>query len=231
MTAWLTGIEVASRIRDRLPDAVAAANAAWVEVTPDALLDVCRFLRDESSLSMEQATDLSSVDWQDYFEVVYHLQSITTNQAMTLKCRPPSYDDPVVPSVFSVWQGAWLQELEVYDLMGIRFDGHPNLHRLFLWDGFQGWPLRKEFLQINRGQYSPGLPHFPKEGGDRGILNGPNWSQLPNAGLPPGDEVPPEWAGATAAWGALPSPQASEDHNSQVPNSAPPSLEGRGPGG
>lgn len=181
MTRWLTGIEVADRIRERFPDAVAEANAVWVQVSAASLIDVCRFLRDDAALSMEQATNVTSVDWLDYFEVVYHLQSITTNQLMTLKCRPPDYADPVVPSVTSVWQGAWLQEMEVYDLMGIRFQGHPNLRRLFLWEGFAGWPLRKEFLQIGRGRFSPGLPHFPKEGGEAGVLDGPNWADQPGA--------------------------------------------------
>lgn len=202
MTRWLTGTEVADRIRESFPDAVAAANAVRVEVTPASLVEVCRFLRDDPALALEQATNVTSVDWEDYFEVVYHLQSITTNQIMTLKCRPPDRDDPILPSVSSVWQGAWLQEMEIYDLMGIRFAGHPNLRRLFLWEGFAGWPLRKEFLQINQGQFSPGLPHFPKEGGDRGVLVGPNWTQHPGAGLPPGQGTPSAWSGtAVAGWG------------------------------
>lgn len=182
MTRWLTGTEVAGRIAEQFPDAVADSNAVWVEVTPDALLDVCRYLRDDPSFALEQATDVTSVDWIDYFEVVYHLQSITTNQAMTLKCRPADREQPEIASVSAIWQGAWLQEMEIYDLMGIRFSGHPNLKRLFLWEGFQGWPLRKEFLQIGQGQFSPGLPHFPKEGGERGVLTGPNWTQHPQGG-------------------------------------------------
>lgn len=205
MTRWLTGTEVADRIREQRPDAVAAANAVWVEVTPESLLDVCRFLRDDAALAMDQATNVTSVDWEDYFEVVYHLQSITTNQIMTLKCRPPDRENPELPTVSSVWYGAWLQEMEIYDLMGIRFAGHPDLRRLFLWEGFAGWPLRKEFLQVNQGQFSPGLPHFPKEGGDRGVLSGPNWSQQPGAGLAPGEDAPAAWSGtAVAGWGAPP---------------------------
>jgi NADH-quinone oxidoreductase subunit C len=199
VTNWLAGTEIAGRIRDRFPGAVVSASAVAVQVTADQLVAVAAFLRDDPALQMEQATDVTSVDWLDYYEVVYHLQSISTNQAMTLKCRPPDRADPVVPTVAPVWQGAWLQELEIYDLMGIRFDGHPNLHRLFLWEGFAGWPLRKEFLQINQGQYSPGLPHFPKQGAEHGILSGPNWTQLPGAGLAAGDEVPAEWTGASEA--------------------------------
>jgi NADH-quinone oxidoreductase subunit C len=211
MTTWLTGVEVGGRIRERFPEAVAAANAVWVEVTPDSLLDVCAFLRDDPALQMEQATNVTSVDMLDYFEVVYHLQSISTNQAMTLKCRPPEREDPIIPSVSGVWQGAWLQEMEIYDLMGIRFEGHPNLRRLFLWEGFRGWPLRKDFLQINQGQYSPGLPHFPKEGGERGILTGPQWTEHPNAGLAPGDRAE-DWAGtAVAGWGNLPATRENGD--------------------
>lgn len=232
MTQWLTGIEVSSRIRDRFPDAVRAANAVWVEVAPDSLVDVCRFLRDDDELSMEQATNVTSVDWIEYYEVVYHLQSITRNQAMALKCRPPDRQDPIVDSVTSVWQGVWLQEMEIYDLMGIRFDGHPNLRRLFLWEGFHGWPLRKEFLQINQGQYSPGLPHFPKQGGEAGVLTGPQWTQLPGAGLAPGDEVPAEWSGSIVGWGT-PRPPTEENGSldQPSPDSTPPSLEGRGTGG
>jgi NADH-quinone oxidoreductase subunit C len=195
MTRWLTGIEVAARVRERFPEAVAAANAVWLEVTPAALVEVARFLRDDPELALDQATNVTSVDWIDYFEVVYHLQSITRNQIMTLKCRPESREEPEIPSVSAIWQGAWLQEMEVYDMMGIRFAGHPNLRRLFLWEGFAGWPLRKDFLQVGQGTYSPGLPHFPKEGGEAGVLNGPNWARQPGA-VPlgrragePGDEA------------------------------------------
>jgi|SRR5215203_5858665 len=211
MTNWLTGNEVAGRLREALPGAVVAANAVAVEVAPERLVEVARFLRDDGALQMEQATNVTSVDWIEYYEVVYHLQSISTNQAMTLKCRPAERENPEVPSLWTVWMGAWLQELEIYDLMGIRFTDHPNLRRLFLWEGFQGWPLRKEFLQINQGQYSPGLPHFPKEGGDHGLLVGPNWTELPGAGLAPGDEVPDEWSGAVAGWGPTRAPAQPEE--------------------
>jgi NADH-quinone oxidoreductase subunit C len=196
MTTNLTGIEVAARLREQFPDAVREANAVWVEVAPERLLDVCRFLRDDPGLMLEQATNVTSVDWIDYFEVVYHLQSISTNQIMALKCRPADREDPIVPSVSGIWQGAWLQEMEIYDLMGIRFEGHPDLRRLFLWEGFDGWPLRKEFLQIGQGRFSPGLPHFPKEGGDAGLLNGPNWAPQPGA-----EPLGARQGGDVAAWG------------------------------
>lgn len=177
MTLWLSGNDIARTIRARFPDAVVDANPVWVEVTPAALVEVARFLRDDPDLSLEMATNVTAVDWEQYFEVVYHLQSITKNQIVTLKVRVHDRETPEVPSLSSVWHGAHLQETEIYDLFGIRFAGHPNLRRLFLWEGFQGWPLRKDFLQIGQGRYNPGLPHFPKEGGGRGQISGPRWRE------------------------------------------------------
>jgi NADH-quinone oxidoreductase subunit C len=198
MTTWLPGGTVAERIRERFPDAVEAADAEAVRVKPERLLEVARFLRDDPELALEMATNVTAVDWEDYFEVVYHLQSITKNHMVTLKVRPPDYEDPEVPSVTSVWWGAHLQECEVYDLMGIKFRGHPNLRRLFLWEGFAGWPLRKSFLQVGQGAFHPGLPHFPKEGGERGVISGPRWTEqepgwrpLPSPGVRPPEERRP----------------------------------------
>lgn len=187
MTTWLAGTVMAERIRARFPDAVEQADAVAVVVTRERLVDVARFLRDNPDCAFEMATNITAVDRLDdgYFEVVYHLQSITKNQIMTLKVRTADRDDPEVPSVVAVWYGAHLQEREIYDLMGIRFTGHPNLKRMFLWEGFAGWPLRKDFLQIGQGRFHPGLPHFPKEGGDRGVLVGPRWTEQEPGWQPP----------------------------------------------
>jgi NADH-quinone oxidoreductase subunit C len=198
MSVWLSGIDAAERIRARFPDAVVESNDVWVTVQPDQAIEVGRFLRDDPGCAFEMATNVTAVDWEEYFEVVYHLQSISRNEIMTLKMRVEDRENPEVPSLTSVWYGAHLQETEIYDLFGIRFTGHPNLRRLFLWDGFAGWPLRKDFLQIGRGGFHPGLPHFPKEGGDRGVLNGPLWTEQeagwrprPTPGIrPPEDRRP-----------------------------------------
>jgi len=63
-----------------------------------------------------------------------------------LKARLYDREDPLLPSLTPIWRGADLQEREVYDLMGIKFSGHPNLKRVLLWQGFQGYPLRKDFF-------------------------------------------------------------------------------------
>jgi NADH-quinone oxidoreductase subunit C len=71
------------------------------------------------------------------------------------------HNEPSVPSVYSVWQGADLQEREVYDLMGIRFPGHPNLKRVLLWDEFEGHPLRKDFGLANQDAWRQ-MPPMPQ---------------------------------------------------------------------
>lgn len=191
MTVELAPPEVAGRLRAQFPDLALEAGPNWVTFDGNDVLRVCRFLHEDHELNFDYLVGLTCVDWLDYFEVVYHLQSLRRNHIAAIKARV-DHDTPTLPSVTGIWYGAYLQEMEVYDLMGVRFEGHPNLRRLFLWEGFSGWPLRKEFLQIGQGAYNPGLPHFPKEGGDRGVLNGPNWSAPilpPSAGTSTGGEA------------------------------------------
>jgi NADH-quinone oxidoreductase subunit C len=161
MTTWLSGPEVAERIRSAVPGAIVDIERDWVAVDRSRLLDVCSFLRHDPDLNCQFLNSLTAVDRIVHFEVVYHLSSMVKNHMMTLKTYA-DHDDPEVPSVTSIWYGARLQELETYDLMGIRFSGHPGLRRVFLWEGFAGWPLRKDFLQLPGG-LKPGLPRFPFE--------------------------------------------------------------------
>ena len=78
--------------------------------------------------------------------MVYHLTSLEHNHSLVIKTRIYERDNPGLDSVVSLWRGADLQEREIYDLMGIAFTSHPNLKRIFLWEGFEGYPLRKDYL-------------------------------------------------------------------------------------
>jgi NADH:ubiquinone oxidoreductase subunit C len=91
-------------------------------------------------------TAISAVDYVEYFELVYHLLSMRRNHKLVVKSRVFGREDLSAPSVIDVWQGADLQEREIWDLMGIRFEGHPNMKRILLWEGFPGHPLRKDFV-------------------------------------------------------------------------------------
>jgi len=157
----LEGHAVAGRLRQALPQAVTAETDEWVEVAPASVADVMRWLHDDPDLDAAQLSNLCSVDRYDHFEVVYHLQSLDQNHQIVVKARVGEHEHASLPSVYPVYKGALLQEREVYDLMGIRFEGHPDLRRMFLWEGYPGFPLRKDFLQIEG--HHPGLPRFPFE--------------------------------------------------------------------
>ena len=119
----------------RFPQAVLSveADAARSEVTlhvaAERILDLARFLHDVPDASFDHLTDICSVDYPEdrqRFEVVYHLHSLPHNRRLRVKARV-SEDDPTIASVTSIWKGAEFLEREVYDMMGIRFTGHPDL--------------------------------------------------------------------------------------------------------
>jgi len=146
MTKQLAGSEVAKRIEEQLPGAIIGHDNSAVLVEGNFILKVCRFLNQTAGLDFDYLINLTGVDYLDYLEVVYHLASLKHNHSLVLKVRCYDREQPVVPSVTSVWQGADFQEREAYDLLGIRFEGHPNMKRIFLWEGFQGHPLRRDYL-------------------------------------------------------------------------------------
>ena len=146
MTVSLSGSEVAKQIAEVLPDTVSEASDQAVVVKSDSLFEVAQYLRNSQGLDFNYLTGITAVDYYDYFELVYQLTSLQHNHSLVLKTRCYDRTKPTLPSVVSLWRGADFQEREIYDLMGISFDGHPNLKRIVLWQGFEGHPLRKDYL-------------------------------------------------------------------------------------
>lgn len=145
MTKPLIGQEVAKQIERQIPEAVFESNESWVVINPDSLLQVAQFLQTTLGLEFDYLNCITGVDYLDYFEVVYQLTSMQHNHSLVLKVRC-NRENPQVPSVVSLWRGADFQEREIYDLLGVTFVGHPNLKRIFMWEGFQGHPLRRDYL-------------------------------------------------------------------------------------
>jgi NADH-quinone oxidoreductase subunit C len=143
MTKPLSGQDVARQIGEHLPDAVTDFDEAAVFIRSESLLDVARLLKE--TLHLDYVACISAVDYFEHFELVYHLTSIKYNHSVVLKTRCYGRENPMLPSVVGLWRGADFQEREIYDLMGISFEGHPNLKRIFLWEGFEGHPLRKDY--------------------------------------------------------------------------------------
>ncbi|MCI0896446.1 MAG: NADH-quinone oxidoreductase subunit C, partial [Chloroflexi bacterium] len=127
-------------------DSVESWEGDVVWVKPSSIDRVARFLRDDTESDFQFLNSISAVDYVEYFEVVYHLTSFRRQHTAVVKSRVYGRESLSVPSVYDVWRGADFQEREVWDLMGIHFDGHPNMKRIMLWEGFDGHPLRKDYL-------------------------------------------------------------------------------------
>jgi NADH-quinone oxidoreductase subunit C len=109
--------------------------------------EACAVLRENPACPMNFLADVTALDWypaEPRFEVVYHLLSITNKERLRLKVKVDS-SSPVVESVTSVWPGANFFEREVFDLFGIRFQGHPYLRRIMMPEDWEGHPLRKDY--------------------------------------------------------------------------------------
>lgn len=149
MTKAFTGTDLAEAIQRSFPEAVVDVQPEAVVVQREAVRDICFFLRDAPDLAFDFLVSVTAVDYIDYFEVVYHLESLTHNHSGVLKAVARGRKDPWVPSVAPVWKSADFQEREMWDLLGVRCEGHPNLKRIMMWEGFPGHPLRKDFLEFD----------------------------------------------------------------------------------
>jgi NADH-quinone oxidoreductase subunit C len=145
-----TALEIAQQLRSRFGDAVSEPAEFRGEISvcvPDAkrIPEVMKLARDQ--LGFEWLLDICSVDHADAnprFEIVYHLYSQAARQYLRIKTRVGG-EKPQLPTVSGIWKTANWHEREVFDMMGIRFTGHPDLRRILMWDEYPYHPLRKEF--------------------------------------------------------------------------------------
>jgi len=134
----------------------------------ERIAEVCAFCK--TSLAFDAVLDISSID--NYEEtprwtVVYELYGYTHHQHLRLKTSV-SEEKSELPTVTPVWRGADWHEREIYDMMGIRFHGHPDLRRILMWDGYPYFPLRKDFPLAGRPTDLPDVAftrRAPLEGG------------------------------------------------------------------
>jgi len=113
-------------------------------VAREKIAEVARFLKEREDF--RYCVDVTAVDWkkrEPRFDVVYHFYSFSKNDRIRVKCG--AADGQEVPSIAGVFLAADWSERETYDMFGIRFAGHPDLRRILTWEGFNGYPLRKDF--------------------------------------------------------------------------------------
>ncbi len=156
------------RLKQQFGERITGANLQaidpWIEVSPDGLVDVCSYLRDEPDLRFNLLNCISAVDyfepdpkkaakveWQPHLEVVYHLWSLPHKTSLVVKVMLPRWKNdqpgqlPEVPTVSGVWRTADWHEREVYDLSGVEFTGHPDPRRILCPEDWVGYPLRKDY--------------------------------------------------------------------------------------
>jgi NADH-quinone oxidoreductase subunit C len=136
------------RVGDALGDLVGTGPNAAAPVAPDRLLEVATACRSDGELAFDCLSNLSGVDYpkDGHIQVVYHLFSYRHRHGFVLKVDAER-DDPVVPSLADLWSHANWQEREVFDLLGVRFPGHPDLRRILMPEDWPGHPLRKDFVE------------------------------------------------------------------------------------
>jgi NADH-quinone oxidoreductase subunit C len=144
MTVALSARDIMTQLTAKFPGMVEEAGACAVLVKTNAVAEVAEYLKTAEGLKFDYFNYVTAVDYYSYFEVIYQATSLASNRSVVFKTRCPR-ENPTVPSVAKVWQGADFQEREIYDLFGIKFEGHYNMKRIFLWEGFDGHPLRKDF--------------------------------------------------------------------------------------
>jgi NADH-quinone oxidoreductase subunit C len=139
--------DAVARAGNAILDAKEFAGEITVFADVDRIVEVCRAFKEAG---FNYLVDLTGVDYSKYpghtghrFGVTYTLYSFAKNERVRIRVR--AYDTLPVPSVTSVWKTANWHERETYDMFGIVFEGHPKLERILMWEGFNGFPLRKDF--------------------------------------------------------------------------------------
>lgn len=169
--------EALAKLKTRFPEHVTddtRPGYSGLVVAPDKLVEVAAALRDE--LGFNYLSSVTGVDLmeENKLEAVYHIYSIEKGGSAVVLHAQTDRSNPIIPSLVPVWPGADFQEREAYDMMGIHFDGHPDLRRILLWDGFNGFPLRKDWRE----------PFYEEE-------NKPFGSRWPGGGVHRAEELNP----------------------------------------
>jgi NADH-quinone oxidoreductase subunit C len=147
-------------LRARFGDAIQRVDVVWNETTAfvdrTRVAEIVRWLHDDPTQRYDYLSDVTAVEYRDFdrpIEVVWHLRSIPFRRFIRLKVLLPKGQPLSVPSVYDVYRGADWLERECFDMFGIRFDGHPDLRRILMWEQYkEGYPLRKDFPL--RGRFS-----------------------------------------------------------------------------
>jgi NADH-quinone oxidoreductase subunit C len=143
-------IELYSRAKekfgDRISEIVDQKPDPWMVVNPAAIAEVCQFFKDDLTSAFDCLSNETGVDYPDRIEVVYHLFSYRYRHQAVLKVKLPR-ENPSVATLENIWKSANWMEREIYDLIGVNFEGHSDLRRLLMPEDWIGHPQRKDFVE------------------------------------------------------------------------------------
>ncbi|MBT4678813.1 MAG: NADH-quinone oxidoreductase subunit C [Flavobacterium sp.] len=121
-----------------------------LSVNPSHLHQLAKQVKEDADTSFDYMFCQTGIDWEENLEVVYHLRSTSKGHEVVIRTKITDRENPTVDSVYDLWKTADFHEREIFDLLGIRFNNHPDLRRIFLDDNWEGFPLRKDYVdEIN----------------------------------------------------------------------------------
>ena len=146
----MDALSIYGKLREKFADGLLEidekAADPFVVVKPESLLEVCAFLKDDPEILMDCLSNESGVDYKDRIEVVYHLFSYKHRHQAVLKVKLPR-ENPSLPTLENLWKSANWMEREIFDLVGVNFEGHSDLRRILMPEDWVGHPLRKDFVE------------------------------------------------------------------------------------
>ena len=122
-------------------------EGASLVIPKEKWFEIARYLKEDPEYQLDFLSSVTGTDFVQHLETAYHFYSITKPAGqLAIKVRTER-DNGHIPSVTPIWRSAEFQEREIYDLVGIHFDGHPDLRRILMWEGFKHHPMRKDYVQ------------------------------------------------------------------------------------
>tara|TARA_Y100001970_G_scaffold185018_1_gene225015 strand:+ start:215 stop:694 length:480 start_codon:yes stop_codon:yes gene_type:complete len=153
----MTFQEISDKIKSVFSETLIDSEQMYLTISPKDWLEVAKYIKEDDSLCFDMLSCLSSVDGEDLgFYVAYNFYSTSLKHQLEVRVYA---ENMVIPSVESLWRTADWHEREAYDLMGIKFEGHPDMRRIFLPEDWDGHPLQKKYKEPD---YYHGMP-VPKD--------------------------------------------------------------------
>jgi NADH:ubiquinone oxidoreductase subunit C len=144
----MTNDELKNVISKWVPEVDFTENNTYLNVTvpADKLIELSKHLKENQNTDFNYLFCVTGMDFGQELGVIYHLESTKYRHIISVTVKVNDRENPKIDSLYNTWPASVLQEMEVYDLFGIKFNGHPNLKRLFLGEEWVGYPLRKDYV-------------------------------------------------------------------------------------